>query len=74
MVLPLKTIDCKRQSRYLFFSIFYLYRYLMETNIETGDSNIIKEYNLETRQWEQSATRRDEEAESSKVSNEDGRN
>jgi hypothetical protein len=46
----------------------------METNIETGDSNIIKEYNLETRQWEQSATRRDEEAESSKVSNEDGRN
>ena len=38
----------------------------MDTSIETGDQHVIREYNLETRQWmdpeptKQSTTRREE--------------
>lgn len=38
---------------YFLLSI-YLHRYLMKTINETGESQIIKEYNLLTRKWESS--------------------
>ena len=52
----------------------------MDTNTETGESHIIKIFNLETRHWEsshdmkQSKDRRTEKAESSKSVYEDQKN
>jgi len=56
MVLQLKIINCKNRKKYfiIILLIIYLYRFLMDNISETGETHIIKEYNLETRKWESS--------------------
>lgn len=55
MVLQLKIINCKILKEKEIFNYFVFYRLLMDSHPnEQGESHVINEFNLETRQWESS--------------------